>query len=75
MAAPKSLNPTGLELIACVGLGVLLGFSTASSHPGGGIAGLLGNMTGGFLVILLLLLLFKLVWRLGAYLINKMRSA
>jgi hypothetical protein len=75
MAASKGLNPTGVELVVCIVLGVLVGFSTSTSQPGGGIAGLLGRMVGSFLVFLLLLLFFKAIWRFGMYLVGRIRKA
>jgi hypothetical protein len=75
MAARKGLNRTGVELVICLVLGVLVGFSTSTIKPGGGIAGLLGRMVGSFLVFLILLLFFKAIWRFGAYLVAKIRGA
>jgi hypothetical protein len=75
MAARKSLNPTGVELLICIALGILVGLSTSTSQPGGGIAGLLGRMVGSFLAVLLFVLFLKLIWRFGVFVVGKIRGA
>jgi hypothetical protein len=69
----KPIRFTGTETAICVGLGVAVGLSSARLNPGGGIAGLLGSMVGGFLFVVLAFLAVKVVWRLGTYLMGRIR--
>jgi hypothetical protein len=70
----KSLNPTGVQLAVCAALGIFLGLATASQHPGGGTARLIGNMVGGSLFFLIVLIAVKAVLRLGSYLVNRAKG-
>jgi hypothetical protein len=74
MASRKSIIPTRVEIAICAVLGIVIGFSTASLHPGGGVAGIIGNMVGGFLAFLLLLLVVKATWRLVVFLFSRIRG-
>jgi hypothetical protein len=60
----KSLNPTRPQLIVCVVLAICLGLTTASQHPGGGAAGVVGSVVGSFLLLIVVLLVIKALMRL-----------
>jgi hypothetical protein len=60
----KSLNPTRTQLIVCVVVAICLGLVTASQHPGGGAAGVMGSVVGSFVFPIVVLLVGKALMRL-----------
>lgn len=62
---------SGLELIVCAAVGILFGLASTASHPGGGVAGVVGNIVGSSLAILLLFLAGKVLWRLALFIFTR----
>ena len=71
----KSLGPTVVELIVCPGFAILLGLPGGlQDYAMGGLAGLFGRIVGGFLVVLALLFMAKVMWRGVSYLVRRVRG-
>jgi hypothetical protein len=64
---------SGTEVAICAGLGIMVGLSSISRDPGGGIYNLVGRLIGSWFGFILIALLIKAIWKSAVFLLRRVR--